>query len=303
MMNREFRIAFWNPYNDIVEKEDIFGCSVYGYATNKIWAEPDEKGISYWDRKLTGTAVTGNYKEVLKSISCIGFTPEFCLILFNKAAGMEDFIRQFQKKLPQVPLIGGGASRPEGQSTGKLCPQSEDVAVLAVAEGNFSYSTINIYNLTGISVEVEGTSPREFERLRVLPDGQWLNALDFYRTQQAINEIDEGNFESLSFTDDNHRNLHCSIDGKIIRTGADLPNDNRLHLALFNKEYAEKNLAEFMSSDNSLVFGCAGIRSLIREPLVPGNNSLAGFLFGELYTINDQPMFGNLMFTKLTYDK
>jgi len=49
-----------------------------------------------------------------------------------------------------------------------------------------------------------------------------------------------------------------------------------------------------------LIIGCAGIRSLLLEPLKTGKNSLAGFLFGEVVTIEHQPLFGNLTLGKLT---
>jgi hypothetical protein len=49
-----------------------------------------------------------------------------------------------------------------------------------------------------------------------------------------------------------------------------------------------------------MVIGCAGIRSLVQEPLTTGRKTLASFLFGELVTLSNQPMFGNLMLARLT---
>ena len=146
---------------------------------------------------------------------------------------------------------------------------------------------------------MERLTDRIFSKLRILPDGKWQNALDFYRSQQKSRGIAESNFELMTFFDNCNRNIHCSIYGDAIKCGATLPDDNILNIGTTSCVDAERKLAEFISGENSLIFGCAGIRSLIKNPVFTGENSLAGFMFGEIFTLNDKPMFGNLMLTKL----
>ena len=58
-------------------------------------------------------------------------------------------------------------------------------------------------------------------------------------------------------------------------------------------------LREWFAAENALVFCCAGLRRLVREPLSTGKGTLAGFMFGELVTIDNTPAFGNLMTVRL----
>ena len=72
-----------------------------------------------------------------------------------------------------------------------------------------------------------------------------------------------------------------------------------LSFNLISREKAADRLREFMSSSDSLIFGCAGIRSLVEEPFFTGKRSLAGFMFGEIVTCGKQAELGNLMLSKL----
>lgn len=298
-MVEDFRIGFWNTGCPANYENNIFGCSSSGFATSEKWVETKDEKVAYWEHKLKGETITGSYKTVIDSLSNLSFAPKFCLGFFNKAIGLEDFISRYGQEMPYVPIIGGGAARADEQSLGELIPQADDVALLAVSEGNFAFQSLNIYKQLGVAVEIIRTSDREFELLRVLPGGEWQNALEFYRAQQMLYGIDPGNFELMTFCDSSGRNIHSSTDGQILKTGANLPANNILHLSITTYPSAEKALASFMTDDNSLIFGCAGIRSLINKPLKSGKNSLTGFMFGELVTLNGQAMFGNLMLAKI----
>ncbi len=193
-MINEYKIGFWNTNSSPEYFENCFGCSVLGYSNYEKWINPDEKDVAFWDKKLVGQSITGNYFSVLESLAHLKFKPKFCLVFFNKASGMEKFIRQISIKLPDVQIIGGGAARADGQAVGELMPSSEDVSVLAVSEGDFKFQSLNIYDKTYVSVEIQKINDREFEMIRLLPDGQWQNALEFYRELQIKNNIEHSNF-------------------------------------------------------------------------------------------------------------
>lgn len=296
---KEFSICFWNSGKLQNESNDTFGCSVHGFSNRFSWVNPDENAASSWSVKLPGVALSGDYSTVLNSLINLHFTPKVCIAVVSDTDDIDPFVCQFTEVMPGIPLIGGGAAIETGQKSGEVLPDHKKVSLLAVTEGSFILESLNIYEKSGISLEVERLTERVFSKLRLLPDGKWQNALDFYRGQQINRGIDQSNFELMTFFDKYDRNIHCSIHGEAICSGANLPDDNLLYFGTTTCTAAEQKLKEFISGKNSLVFGCAGIRSLIKKPLFTGENSLAGFMFGELFTLNGKPMFGNLMLTKL----
>ncbi len=301
-MNK-YNIVFWTPGNNRENMPDNFGCAVHGFANDHQWVNPQEPLACVWDESLQGSLFSGNYNAVLTSLSELEFKPGVCIVFFNKPVGIESFINQLIQIIPDVPLIGGGAATGEGQSEGELMPPAADVILLAIGNENFELESLNIYDRKELAVEIKKTSPREFELLRVLPDGEWQSALNFYRCQQTSMGIESNNFESVTFCDKNNRNIHFSIAGKSLQSGANLPDDDKLFLRVVSDSSVEERVANFMADNQSLIFACAGIRSLIKRPLYTGSNSLAGFMFGELVILNNTPMFGNLMLAKLKIKK
>ena len=297
---KEFTVTFWTPGIKLDQNPRQFGCASHGFATDLKWVGPEQGESVSWKEKFKGSLISGDYEEVLNNLGNLGDTPSVCLTFFSKPLGVEHFLMRFHELLPDVPLIGGGAAIGEDQSQGEVLPLAEDVVLFAAFEVDFELHSLNIYDQTDIEVEIDKTSSREFNKVRLLPDGKWQNALDFYRHQQEIRGINPNDFESLTFQDLNKRNIHCSEKGNQILTGANLPDNCRLRLCLVDRRDATQRLSEFISKERSLVIGCAGIRSLIVEPLTSGKNSLVGFLFGEVVTCKTQPMFGNLMLARLT---
>jgi hypothetical protein len=294
-----YRIAFWTPGNNGKNVHADFGCAVHGFANSGQWVNPEEPLSGVWDERLQGSLVSGSYDTILNSLPLLEFNPRVCIVFFNKPAGIESFIHRLIQIFPDVPLIGGCAATRDGQKEGELMPPGEDVVLLAVSKGDFIIESLNIYDRDELSVEIRKTSQRSFEVLRVLPDGEWQSALNFYRRLQASRGLESSNFESMTFCDRNDRNIHLSVAGNSLHSGANLPEDDKLFLRIVSNSDAEKRVASFMSDNRSLFFGCAGIRSLIKTPLYTGSNSLAGFMFGELIVLNGTSMFGNLMFAKL----
>jgi hypothetical protein len=85
----------------------------------------------------------------------------------------------------------------------------------------------------------------------------------------------------------------------VLHTGAELPADGRLELRKVSRADAVQRLAEFCTVPDALVFGCAGLRSLLDAPLPVAPGTLVGFMFGELVTLDGHSQFGNLMAVRL----
>jgi len=292
-------IAFWNVGSKLTEDSGIFGCSANGFSTEEKCASPNISAFSVWDPVLPGEVLKGSYNSVPESLSRLSFTPQIAIVLFNKAEGFELFLKRVSALLPATAFIGGGAAFSTKIPQGELLPDAADVCVLAVPEGNYQIETLNIYEDTKRHLVFEPASLREIARVRELPNGRWQNAISYYRSIQTELEIEPDNFEKLCFCDKNRRNLHCSIRNGNLFAGANLPENNLLSLNLISREKASDKLREFMRSSDSLIFGCAGIRSLVDEPFFTGKRSLAGFMFGEIVTCGKKAELGNLMLTKL----
>lgn len=293
------KVAFWNVGSKPTEDSSIFGCSSNGFSSVEKCINSNLNAITVWDLELPGEVLKGNYDSVLASISGLSFIPQIAIVLFSKSEGAEQFLDRASEILSNTAFIGGGAAFSGEMHQGEIRPDADDVCVLGVPEGSYQIETLNIYEDTKLHLEFEPTSAREIVRVRELPNGSWQDAASYYQGIQAEFGIEPNNFEKLCFCDKNRRNLHCSIKNDNLFAGANLPKDNLLSLNLISHEKATEKLCKFISSNDSLIFGCAGIRSLIDEPFFTGERSLAGFMFGEIVTCGKQPELGNLMLTKL----
>jgi len=295
-----WQFAFWTPGHAPVDGRGVFGCASHGFAAPGLWIDPAAADSATWPVVLEGEVVAGRYGDVLMEISRQGTEPRAAIMLFAHAEGTEDFLRQWNKLLPNVPAAGGAAARAAGNARGELHPAAADAAVLLIKEGTWRAESLNLHDELGPEVEFEAHGPRTIMRLRRLGDPLWQPATAFFHSCQSDSGRAEGDCESITFADDGGRNLHCSVTGKHLRTGADLPGNGRLRLRTITPERVAASLEAFCSQPQTLVFGCAGLRSLLHAPVQVGNRVLAGFMFGELVTLKARPQFANLMGSRLT---
>lgn len=297
MGNNKF--SFWAPGSKPDIAQQIFGCSSHGFSTNEACYSPHEKRIATWEHELPGEVCFGSYLDVLKSLLSLPFTPKVCIVLYKNVTGFEEFISLAAKELPGTSFFGGGASYLADFLEGELLPKAEDVCVLAISGTNFELEVLNIYEDTTLQVEIKATSERHIARIKEIPDGEWQNAITYYRSKQIEFGIDADDFESLCFCDKNKRYLHCSISNENLFVGANLPKEKLLTLSYISHDKATEKLEKFIDDTDSLIFGCAGIRSMVEKPIFTGKRSLAGFMFGEIVTCEEKVELGNLMLTKL----
>lgn len=293
------RFVFFNPDARPEIYEEFTGCSSNGFSTMTQCVPPIEKGFAIWEHELPGEVFSGTYQDVLQRLSLLSFSPQTGIVLYKRATGFEDFLGRLVDLCPNTPFIGGGAAFSGDMQEGKLLPDAEDVCVLAVSAKNYRVEKLNLFDDLHKRLEIAPASNRSFGKIRELPDGKWQNAVSYFREKQAEWGIDITNFENLCFCDRNRRNLHCRVADGNIFAGANLPEDRLLFLNYVSSEKATERLSHFLDDTNSLIFGCAGIRSIVHEPFYTGKGSLAGFMFGEVVTCGEQAELGNLMLTKL----
>lgn len=299
----KWKIAFWTPGNMPVEDGKTFGCAAHGFCTQEMWVNPDDKAYCIWEKGLTGISVAGTYAQALEKLKALNFVPKIVLAVFSKSIGMEDFLVDFNKLIPEVPIVGGGAALGAGQSSGEILPKAEEVALLLVSEGDFIVETANIHDYTEEIIEIKPISERQFNSVKKAGSQIWEDALTYFRNVQKKYGVIEDDFESITLCDLSGRNIHFSVSDGSLKSGSNLPGDHELVVRITTRSVATQNIKAFFQSGDSLVFGCAGLRSLLDKQIETGRGTLAGFMFGELVTLKDTPMFGNLMLAKLVKNK
>jgi hypothetical protein len=246
-----------------------------------------------------GEPVSGTYSAVLERLQKISFAPQAAIILFSCGTGVEEFLDQWRELFPAIPAVGGAAARTAGQERGELLPPAEDVTVLLLADGPWKVETLNVHDAVHSTWEFQAAGPRTISRLRRPGTNEWETAASLFRKFQMQFNRANDDCESVTFSDSNGRNVHCSFAGESLQTGADLPTQGPLLLRTVNRAAVAERLKEFCAVPNALVFGCAGLRSLLDGPFTIAPGSLVGFMFGELMPIAGRPQFCNLMAVRL----
>jgi len=295
----DYKFSFWNSPDKPTDIHRVFGCTSHGFSNAEKCIYPNEYGSMVWEHKLPGEVFDGTYQFVIDCLSALSSVPKICIVLYKKAEGFEEFLSQATNTLPGTLFIGGGAAFVTDFAEGELLPEAADVCVLAVSGSNYKVDTLNIYEETKLHVEIKATSKRVISKIKELPNGEWQNAISYYKNKQIKFGVEPDIFENLCFSDKNRRNLHCSISDNGLFVGANLPDDNLLTLNYISCNKAAEKLKDFIDDTDSLIFGCAGIRSLVDQNVFTGAKSLVGFMFGEIITYGEKAVLGNLMLTKL----
>jgi hypothetical protein len=295
----KWNVSLWTPGNASADDGQIFGCASHGLAAPGQWNDPHKACATTLPAQLPGEVFAGRYAAVLDQIRQPSARPHAAIVLFARPTGMESFLQDWHEIFPGVPVAGGAAARGAGQDRGELLPAAEDVAVLLITDGVWRAEALNVHDATGITVEFQADGPRTLVQLRRQGDVPWESAAAFFQARQAERGRAASDCESITFCDAVGRNLHASFAGERLQTGADLPAGGCLTLRTVSRADVAARLTRFCSEPDSLIFGCAGLRSLLDDPICVAEGTLAGFMFGELVTLEGCPRFGNLMAARL----
>jgi hypothetical protein len=126
-----------------------------------------------------------------------------------------------------------------------------------------------------------------------------MTPVSFWEYCRFTLKIPVPNFEMVTLCDDTGRNLHFHYENGKLLSGANFPETGKLHLRTITKELAFKRVKNFLKSPDSIVFGCAGILSILPEIPECGKGTIAGFFYGEVITSGSLTSFGNLMMTRI----
>ena len=297
--NMSWTFSFWTPGNAPADLERSFGCASHGVAAREVWLEPDTNVVTRWPTPLAGEALSGSYAGVLAAICARSVKPAAVIALFARSTGMEAFLAECHTLLGATPMAGGSAARAASKTHGELRSAASEVALLLITQGAWRTDSLNLHDAEPCELEFHSSGLRTIAQLRPKGSDHWRPAADAFRALQAEYGRPEADCESITLCDRQGRNVHCSVADDCLNSGADLPADGWLALRTVTRAEAARRLADFCSVPGSLVFGCAGLRSLMDAPIDVAPGTLVGFMFGELFTLGGQPQFGNLMAARL----
>ncbi len=303
---KEWTIVYFRNGFAPMDDGQTFGCSVSGMAgtvavTNDgfIAGTDAASNCSVLNHRLFGEVLSGAYDKVLEDLRnrvAEGFRTDAAIVFFAKAPGMEDFLRQAARVLPGVPFGGGGAARLPGEKSGELLPTAQDVNLLLIRDERFHFTNIwrNVHDETGRRVQFRAGGERVILTLR--DENTDAPAQDWYAGERIKAGYPEGSFENIALASPEGWNLHASPEGEFaLRTGANLPGGGELDVMLVDSRMASERVGDFCAEENCLIFGCAGLQSMMDAPVQVGLHTLAGFLHGEVLTASGNPRFANLM--------
>lgn len=294
---QNYQITFWTPgHMPRMSNTPLFGCASLGFTTESGWAEPDSETLAVW-RSLKGEAYAGTYADVLAWVAKQAFTPTLALVFFTGGEGNDAFTDTLQTLLPDTMIAGGTAARDAAQLKGETLPSGEDVAVLLVQEGKFIADCRNIHTDRLQTIRCERSGRRAITAIH--GEGR-SNPQRYLSLMRAALDKRENDFESLTFCDSEGKNVHCGNAGNgDISCGADI-RDEWVTLCAVSYSGATEAIRSYMCRENSFSIGCAGLRSLIREPFPAAKGNVGIFLFGEVVRLPvGCSRFGNLMLGRI----
>lgn len=183
---------------------------------------------------------------------------------------------------------------------GELMPPASEAILLLICDHRYQFKNVwmNIYEDTGQRVAFRAGSYRTILATRT--GSHDLPALSWFMNELVSNGYKQDCFENLALASSEGWNLHASQEGDFaLRTGADLPGDGELVVRTTDRSHVTQKMSDFCAGENMLVFGCAGLMSLLDGPINTGEDTLAGFLHGEVLCVEHGPRWTNLMMSGL----
>lgn len=279
-------IMFYLPKH--IPTNDTFGCATLRIA-GKPGCSPD--ATCKFGYAPVGTVLSGTYEEILAGVPEKEY--KAAIVLCGNAGGENAFVRKLYEKL-RCPIVGGGAAM-DGD-IGGLITGGGQASVLLIDDKNCNvqveYKNIHRHILGTYPIGYDAKNPRIVKTIDGVEAKCWLDR------QKRLFGFSEDDFEHFTLSDMQGINAHLSFDGQYIRSGRDMEPEM---LARYVKpEEVYPAIYDFYNDDeNTIIFGCAGLKSITGE--LPEINSLGLYMFGEICTTESGTEFGNLMLSKIRF--
>ena len=251
--------------------------------------DPTVQGVRTLDTELDGVLLTGSYDDILKAVD--DRPNQAGIVMLGNAGGENAFIHALQAKA-RCPLTGGSAAIDPVTGKAGLVAGMGQAAVFLVRDPRYRVEV----ECENIHATVLGTHHIEFEQDRVFKTIDGQDALTWYNARRAGLGIGETDFEHLTFSDTLGINAHTFLRDGRLTAGRDL--QETMVLRMVEPENVYPRMAAFYLDPTAAVFGCAGLKGILPQPIEGSGAGL--FMFGEVCTVNGVSEFGNLMLSKLT---
>ena len=272
-----------NFYTPAYGNADGFGAASFGFA-----GAEDENALKnvVCPFEIEGSLLIGTYEE------CLGNIPDgkwqAVVVLLGNKGDENEFIKALAEKVG-APLVGGAAAiNPVTGEKGLITGRGE-VAIFLINDERYDFEVISENIHTALSEHKISYSDRWINEI----DG--CNAKEWLLQQKEKFGIKKEDFEHLTLSDKYGINAHLSeVDGRIF-SGRDLSET----MCLRYVEHSEvlTKIQKFYNDENAVIFGCAGLKSILDSGLSCSGTGL--FMFGEVCTVDGHSDFGNLMLSKL----
>ncbi|MBR5247425.1 MAG: hypothetical protein IKV27_00540 [Lachnospiraceae bacterium] len=275
-------LAFYLP--QCQPTEGTFGCATLGFA-GKGGAEAEE--VYTYEKQPRGIVINGTYEECVSGIPYGNY--KAAIVLCGNAGGENVFLTRLQEKL-QCPIVGGGAAMDGAR--GGLITGGGQAAVFLIEDEDYEVQTSvkNIHDRVLGSCKISFDDPRVIRSIDGQDPALWLEK------QKAALGIDAADFEHFTLSDKLGVNAHLSAKGQLIVSGRDL--EPEMLFRYVRKEDVYQAIYDFYhDEEDAIIFGCAGLKGITGE--ITRVKSLGLYLFGEICTVQDRAVFGNLMLSKL----
>ena len=290
--SKQWRIAFWNPGHRPAERDGLFGCATLGFFDGERWAGPDSPETAVW-RTIRGRAAGGTFEELLGFVRQSEMPPRAVLVFLTGNAGNDAFVRSLEGLLPGVPILDGAAAQ-HGGNPGQVLPDGKDGAILLIDEDGFGIEGRAVHVDPGEPVAVLDGDARRLLKLRA--GGVEMPALRYYNRLREKLGRPSWDFESVTFQTPEGKNIHCSAgEGDVLFAGSDI-DGKTLRTVAIERGAAQGAISTFMCREGALSVGCAGLKSLLTEPVTGKSGNVGVFLFGEIVPVRSgNTRFANLM--------
>ena len=276
------KIRFYTPSYGVAGE---FGAATSGFAGS------ENENISQsliFPVDLNGKVIYGSYDDCLQQAEKGKWNAG--IVLLGNAGNENSFIRALSEKV-KVPLVGGSAAFDESNKTGRLLYGQKEAAILLIDDDRYQYEVCceNIHHDILSEHRITFSNARWIDKIDDCEPYRWL-------CEKKIKlGLAPDDFEHLTFADEHGINVHLSnLDGRLF-SGRDL--SEKMYLRYVPRNEVQARMQHFYGDKNSIVFGCAGLKKILRGNL--HTDGIGLFMFGEVCTVDKYSDFGNLMLSKL----
>jgi len=277
--------AFRFTKTDSWSDQDGFGCASLDLAGT-------DSNAATFQHSVNGTVLTGEYDTVLQQVKKLGNLEniQVAIVLFGNAGGENAFLQQLHQLL-SCPMVGGGAAIDGATGKAALLTGGSQVALLLIQDDRYLFETETVCIHEQLIEECTLT----LADARTILTINGMDAVAYLAEKKASLGLQATDFEHLTLTDKYGVNAHLSKPGDQIKSGRDL--QQTMYLRYVPHKVVYDRIRAFYDDPDAIVFGCAGLGSMLDRPL--DTTSLGLLLFGEVCTVGSHAEFGNLMLSKL----